>query len=323
VKKGLAMLVNQLDERDRVSIVVYAGASGLVLPPTPGNDKRTILDALERLQAGGSTNGGAGIELAYAQAAASFVQGGSNRVILATDGDFNVGTSGTDALIALAQAKAKTGVFLSVLGFGAGNLNDAMLEQVADKGNGQYAYIDSLAEAKKVLVQQASGTLLTIAKDVKIQVSFDPAAVRSFRLVGYENRVLAHQDFKDDRKDAGDIGAGHSVTAFYELVPARAGQTGHVADVALRFKMPDGTTSRQVDYPVKDEGRAFESASTDLRFGAAVAGFGMVLRGSPLRGDFGLADAARIAQGALGDDVGGHRRGFVTLVQKADAIRGR
>ncbi len=323
VKKGLAMLVQQLDERDRISIVVYAGASGLVLPPTPGNDKRTILDALERLEAGGGTNGGAGIELAYAQAAAHFVQGGSNRVILATDGDFNVGTSSTDALIALAQAKAKTGVFLTVLGFGAGNLNDRMLEQVADKGNGHYAYVDTLAEAKKVLVEQAAGTLLTIAKDVKIQVSFDPSAVKSFRLIGYDNRVLAHQDFKDDRKDAGDIGAGHSVTALYELVPVKPGATGHVADVALRFKMPDGTTSRQVDYAVKDQGRAFESASTDLRFGAAVAGFGMVLRGSQHRGAFGLPDAARIAEGALGDDLGGHRRGFITLVHKAEAIEAR
>lgn len=323
VKQGLSMLVQQLDERDRVSIVVYAGSSGLVLPPTPGNDKRTILDALDRLEAGGSTNGGAGIQLAYGQAKAAFVKGGANRVILATDGDFNVGVSGKEELTALAANEAKSGVFLTVLGFGQGNLRDGTLEQIADKGNGQYAYVDSLAEAKKVLVEQASGTLLTIAKDVKIQVTFDPKTVQSARLVGYENRVLAHQDFADDTKDAGDVGAGHSVTALYEIVPVATGAGTHLADVALRFKLPDGATSRLLEVPVVDGGGSFEGASTDLRFGAAVAGFGMVLRGSRHRGDFGLADAARIAEGALGDDVGGHRRGFVTLARKAEALRGR
>jgi Ca-activated chloride channel family protein len=329
VKEGLKLLVRQLDERDHVSIVVYAGAAGLVLPPTPGSDKRTILDALDRLEAGGSTNGGQGIQLAYAQAAANFVTGGTNRVLLATDGDFNVGVAGKDALVSLAQEKAKEGVFLTVLGFGQGNLRDATLEQVADKGNGHYAYIDSLAEAKKVLVDQAAGTLLTIAKDVKIQMTFDPGAVKSFRLVGYENRMLSHQDFKDDKKDAGDIGAGHTVTALYEIVPqaklstqpSTQPSTRTLGKVALRFKMPDGQTSREVDFPVVDEGGTFEAAPVDFRFGAAVAGFGMKLRGSKHLGDFGFADAARIGEGALGDDVGGHRRGFVALVQKASSLQ--
>ena len=322
VKEGMKLLVRQLGKSDRVSIVVYAGAAGLVLPPTPGSDRVTILEAIDRLQAGGSTNGGEGIQLAYAQAAASFVQGGTNRVLLATDGDFNVGVSGQDELIRLAQEKAKTGVFLTVLGFGQGNLRDSTLEQVADKGNGHYAYIDSLGEAKKVLVEQAAGTLVTIAKDVKIQIAFEPSAVRGFRLIGYENRILAHQDFADDNKDAGEIGAGHTVTALYEIVPAskeaKAGTS--LASLALRFKMPDGATSRQVDFPVIDGGGSFESAPVDLRFGAAVAGFGMKLRGSRLLGDFGFADASRIAECALGEDVGGHRRGFVALVQKAQAL---
>jgi Ca-activated chloride channel family protein len=320
VKKGLSMLVEQLDARDRVAIVVYAGAAGLVLPPTPGNDKRAILGALDRLEAGGSTNGGQGIELAYAQAAASFVQGGTNRVILASDGDFNVGVSSREALVSLIQQKATTGVFLSVLGFGMNNLRDQTLEQIANKGNGQYAFIDSLAEARKVFVEQATGTLLTIAKDVKLQVTFKPEAVQSFRLIGYENRVMAHQDFANDAKDAGEIGAGHSVTAFYEVVPTAPGK-GRLADVAVRFKMPDGATSRSLTFPIEDGGGAFEGASIDFRFGAAVAGFGMKLRGSRHAGDFGLADAARIAEGALGDDAGGHRRGFVELARKADATQ--
>ncbi|MFO0552730.1 MAG: von Willebrand factor type A domain-containing protein [Polyangiaceae bacterium] len=318
LKSSLQLLVEKLDARDKVSIVVYAGASGLVLPPTSGADKDKILGALDRLTAGGSTNGGAGIQLAYAQAKEAFIEGGINRVILATDGDFNVGTTTQDALVNLVAEKAKGGTFLTVLGFGMGNLNDSTLEALADKGNGQYAYVDSLAEAKKVLVEQASGTLLTIAKDVKIQITFDPTQVQSFRLIGYENRVMAHEDFANDKKDAGDIGAGHTVTALYEIVPVRAlAKNAHLGDVALRFKLPDGTTSRLVETKMVDGGALFSDASTDFRFATAVAGFGMVLRHSKNCGDLGLREVERMAQGALGDDEDGRRKEFVSLVKRA------
>jgi Ca-activated chloride channel family protein len=218
LKESLRILVNQLSAKDRVAIVVYAGASGLVLPST--NNRGEILSALDDLEAGGSTNGGAGIQLAYKTALDNFIQNGNNRVILATDGDFNVGLSSDDELVRLIENKRKSGVFLSVLGFGSGNLNDSMMEKLADKGNGNYAYIDSEDEARKALGQQAAGTLYTIAKDVKIQVEFNPALVAGYRLIGYENRLLADRDFNDDKKDAGEIGAGHSVTALYEIVPA-------------------------------------------------------------------------------------------------------
>ncbi len=321
LKKGFELLVEQLDARDTVSIVAYAGASGLVLPPTKGTEKKTILAALDGLKAGGSTNGGSGIQLAYKTAKEHFVDGGSNRVILATDGDFNVGVTSHADLVKLVEDQAKSGTFLTVLGFGLGNLKDHTMEQLADKGNGNYAYVDSVREARKVLVDQAAGTLNTIAKDVKIQVTFDPKSVQSFRLIGYENRVLAHKDFEDDTKDAGEIGAGHTVTALYEIVPkgAGAGPT-HVADVALRYKMPDGATSKLVETKVVDAGEAFSSASTDLRFAASVAGFGMLLRGSPHKGDLTFSKVVDIANGATGDDADGHRREFVGLVMKAGGI---
>ncbi len=324
LKQSLSMLVDQLDERDRVSIVVYAGASGVVLEPTAGNRRDAIRSALDRLQAGGSTNGGQGIELAYAMASRGFVEGGINRVILATDGDFNVGVTSRDDLVRMVEQKAKAGTFLTVLGFGSGNFRDGTMESLADKGNGNYAYVDSLAEAKKVLVEQASGTLNTIAKDVKIQISFDPDTVQSFRLIGYENRVLAHQDFTDDRKDAGEIGAGHRVTALYEIVPTRDVTPGtQLGEIALRYKMPDGATSRLVEARVVDGGARFDDATTDFRFAAGVAGFGMVLRRSPHRGDLDLAAVKRIASGAIGDDPDGYRRGFVSLVDRASALAGR
>jgi Ca-activated chloride channel family protein len=220
VKNALRMLVEKLGENDRVAIVVYAGASGLVLPSTTCNSKARIIAALEGLQAGGSTNGGEGLQLAYDTAVAGFIKGGTNRVILCTDGDFNVGVTGQDDLTKLIEAKAKSGVFLSVLGFGMGNLKDNTIERLADKGNGNAAYIDSIKEAKKVLVEQMGGTLVTVAKDVKIQVEFNPENIGSYRLIGYENRLLKAKDFHDDTKDAGEIGAGHTVTALYELVPA-------------------------------------------------------------------------------------------------------
>jgi len=328
LKKGLGLLVDQLGERDSVAIVVYAGSSGLVLPPTSGRERATIREALARLTAGGSTNGEAGISLAYQVAQQAFVKGGSNRVILATDGDFNVGVQSHEDLVRLIENKAKTGVFLSVLGFGTGNFRDRTMEQLADKGNGNYAYIDRLEEARRVLVEQASGTLHTIAKDVKIQITFDPALVRSFRLIGYENRVMAHNDFHDDRKDAGDIGAGHQVTALYEIEPARA-QPGtsvpaprgaHLATLALRYKEPDGVTSRLVTRDVTQSETAFSESPTDFRFAAAVAGFAMVLRGSGYRGSLGYSDVARLAEGALGQDPDGRRRELLGLVRAAERI---
>jgi Ca-activated chloride channel homolog len=323
LERGLEMLTDNLNERDHVAIVVYAGASGLVLPSTSGADKGVIKSALSQLQAGGSTNGGAGISLAYEEAKKNFVPGGINRVILATDGDFNVGVTNQDELVKLVQDKAKDGVFLTVLGFGRDNYRDSALESFADKGNGNYSYIDSLAEAKKVLVEQGSGTLQTIAKDVKIQVTFDPNVVASFKLLGYENRVLAHQDFANDKKDAGDIGAGHTVTALYEVV-LRDGQSAkpslHMADVALRYKEPDANTSRLVEAHVVDSGTNFEAAPSDFRFAVGVAGFGLLLRGSKTVGDFGYGDVERIASVALGDDPNGYRKEFVDLAKRTGEL---
>ncbi len=316
VKRSLALLVDQLDERDSIAIVAYAGSSGLVLPATPGNQHEKILAAFDKLSAGGSTNGGQGIKLAYDTAAKAFVQGGTNRVILATDGDFNVGVTGNGALEQLIQEKAKTGVFLSVLGFGVGNTKDATMETLADKGNGNYAYIDSLAEAKKVLVDQMGGTLITVAKDVKIQVTFDPKTVQSFRLIGYENRVMSHQDFNDDKKDAGEIGANHRVTALYDVIPVKGATKGtRYAKIALRFKDPDGATSRLVETNVEDSGASFDGATTDFRFAASVAGFGMLLRGSKYAGDLSYDQVATIASASVGDDADGHRKEFVSLVR--------
>jgi Ca-activated chloride channel family protein len=238
--QSMKLLVDQLERKDRVSIVVYAGNTGLVLPPTSGDRRREIREALDRLSAGGSTNGGAGIELAYATARKSFISGGNNRVILCTDGDFNVGVSNQSELVERIEQHAKEGIFLSVLGFGLGNLKDDTMEKLADRGNGNYAYIDSLAEARKVLVQQAGGTLVTVAKDVKIQVEWNPAQVGAYRLIGYENRMLAAQDFNDDKKDAGEIGAGHSVTALYEVVPQGAPEAAvHLhQEELIRLRIP-------------------------------------------------------------------------------------
>lgn len=345
VQAGLRLLAERLDARDRVALVVYAGASGLVLPSTPGSARAAILDAVDRLQAGGSTNGGAGIVLAYRVAAENRIAGGINRVILATDGDFNVGVTNRSDLVDLVAAKAKEGTFLTVLGFGRGNLKDDALESLADRGNGNYAYIDSLAEARKVLVEHFAGTLQVIAKDVKIQVEFNPARAAGYRLLGYENRVLAARDFRDDAKDAGEIGAGHCVTAFYEVVPAGAAVpgagvdplryratggltpegegSGELATVKLRWKEPDGEASAPAEFPVVDGGAGFDGADDDFRFAAAVAGFGMVLRESPHAGGLTLAAVREIAAGALGEDAGGHRAAFLGLVGLAEKAGGR
>jgi Ca-activated chloride channel family protein len=337
VQRSLALLVEQLRPDDRIALAVYAGASGLVLPPTAVAERAQILAAIERLGAGGSTNGAAGITLAYRTAREAFRQGGNNRVILATDGDFNVGVTSHDQLVRLIEKEAQSGVFLTVLGFGTGNLKDSTMEKLADHGNGNYAYIDSLAEARKVLVEQLSGTLLTIAKDVKIQVELNPARVGAYRLVGYENRRMAAQDFNDDRKDGGEIGAGHTVTALYEILPpgpasarilhidplryttpGTSTQSAELLTVKVRYKEPDGTTSRKLEFPLR--GDAGQALSPDLRFAAAVAAFGMVLRDSPLRGQADLPLVQRLLAAGLGQDPGGHRQGFVQLVAEARAL---
>ena len=349
LKKSMRMLVDRLTENDTVAMVVYAGASGLVLPPTTGDQKSVILHALDHLHAGGSTNGGAGIELAYKCAVDSFIRGGINRVILATDGDFNVGITNQGDLIRLIEKRRQSGVFLSVLGFGMGNLKDANLEKLADKGNGNYSYIDSEREARKVLVEQMNSTLVTIAKDVKIQIEFNPDRVQAYRLIGYENRVLAHQDFNDDRRDAGEIGAGHTVTALYEVVPAgidmnvpgvdplryqpsaerarieadRVEKAPHGSElmfVRLRYKRPDGESSRLIEIPLVDRNRRFSDSSRDFKFAAAVASFGMLLRDSSYRGDASFDAVLNWALAGKGEDPHGYRQGFLKLVIQAQSL---
>ena len=362
LKTAMKMLVSELGENDRVSIVTYAGEAGLRLPPTRGHEQQKISRVIDSLSAGGSTNGSAGINLAYEQAGAYFVPGGTNRVILCTDGDLNVGITSDDALVKLIKQKATSGVFLTVLGFGEGNLKDAIMEKLADNGNGVYAYIDSVREARKVLVEQLTGSTITIAKDVKIQIEFNPAQIAAYRLLGYENRILAAQDFNNDKKDAGEIGAGHTVTALYELVPAdiktddaparpgvdplkyqqpganllpensrtRAGgggsgpglvpAGGELLTLKLRYKDPDGQTSKLIEQPLTGRAQSFHSGSPDLQFAAAVASFGMILRGSEHRGASNLAAVAEIASGAIGNDPGGYRSEFVDLVRRAQSL---
>ncbi len=346
VLRGMKMLVEELGENDRVAIVVYAGAAGMVLDSISADQKEIILNALDRLHAGGSTNGGAGINLAYQTALDHFIEGGVNRVILCTDGDFNVGVTGTDTLVRLAEEKAKSDIFLSVLGFGMGNHNDAMMEQISNKGNGNYAFIDTDDEARKVLVEEINGTLVTIAKDVKIQVEFNPLEVLAYRLIGYENRMLAAEDFNDDTKDAGEIGAGHTVTALYEIVPAdveeeeevtapvdalkyqkrvrasAAAKTGELLTLKLRYKQPTGDKSTYLDFPVTDSGHDFGQTTRDFRFAAAVAEFGLLLRNSRYKGNATYAAVHEIATEAANGDESGYRKEFLELVAKAKAIVG-
>jgi Ca-activated chloride channel family protein len=342
VKESMKLLTNELREEDRVSIVVYAGAAGLVLPPTNGDNKRKIIDAFEQLQAGGSTAGGAGIELAYKIARENFVKNGNNRVILCTDGDFNVGLSSEGELVRLIEQKRQSGIYLTVLGFGMGNYKDSKMEQLADKGNGNYAYIDNIQEAKKTLVSEFGGTLFTIAKDVKIQVEFNPAKVKSYRLIGYENRKLKKEDFNDDKKDAGEIGSGHSVTALYEIAPVGEGdedtrvddlkyQSNNVKEsasnsdemmtVKFRYKKPDSETSIYLDVPVL-EGQVvkFEKSSDDFRFASAVAMFGMLLRDSEHKGESSYDKALALAKNAKGADKEGCRNDFIDLIRKAKQL---
>ena len=342
LKSALRMLVNQLRPQDRVAIVVYAGAAGLVLKPTSGADKETILEALSRLEAGGSTAGGAGLRLAYDVARKHHMEGGNNRLILATDGDFNVGPSSDAEMIRLIEERRDQGTFLTVLGFGTGNLQDAKMEQLADHGNGNFAYIDSTHEAQKVLVQEFGGTLYTIAKDVKLQVEFNPARVQAYRLIGYENRMLAAEDFNDDRKDSGDLGAGHTVTALYEVIPTGvdtstpirgldelryqrtaervARESPEMLFVKLRYKDPNGSRSRLLSHAVRDVDVV---PSTDFTFAASVAAFGMVLRDSKYRGAADLAAVLRWARSSLGRDDEGYRREFIRMVEEAQRLADR
>lgn len=337
LKYALGELVETLSAKDKVSMVVYAGSSGVVLKPTAGDRKAEIRAAIERLEAGGSTNGAGGIVTAYNLAQQAYDRGGINRVILATDGDFNVGVSSEGELIRLIEQRRETGVALTVLGFGMGNYKDGNLEKLADHGNGNYAYIDSKSEARKVLVEQGGSTLVTIAKDVKIQIEFNPDRVSSYRLIGYENRALADRDFNDDRKDAGDIGAGHSVTAIYEIVPPGAERanaevdplkyqhqrrtvaaaTGELATVKLRFKRPTASTSELLPVTVEDRPVALDRASDNYRFAVAVAGFGMLLRKSEHRGAVSYPMLDKLASQSRGSDISGYRRGLISLLAQA------
>lgn len=334
LKSAFKLLVDELDEDDRASIVVYAGAAGLVLDSTPGNEKDKILDALMNLEAGGSTAGAEGIKLAYDVAKKNFIKSGNNRVILATDGDFNVGISSEAELVRLIEKKRDEGIFLTVLGFGTGNYKDSKMESLADKGNGNYAYIDNIAEARKVLVNEMGATLNTVAKDVKIQVEFNPAKVKAYRLIGYENRLLRNEDFNNDSVDAGEIGAGHSVTALYEIVSANSDfevskvdelkyqksqlvESDEIATVKVRYKKPDSDTSELLSETVLE--KAEENTSKNLEFAAAVAEFGMLLRESKYKGNSSYDHVLEVAkQYADGDD--GYRSEFVKLVEKAESI---
>ncbi len=349
VKSAMTMMVDKLDKNDRVSIVVYAGAAGLVLEPTTGDQKTNIIKALDRLKAGGSTNGAGGIELAYKTASQNFIKGGVNRVVLATDGDFNVGTTSRDGLLDLVKKHADKNIYLSILGFGMGNYKDGMMETLSNKGNGNYAYVDNLNEARKVMVEQMSGTLITIAKDVKIQVEFNPKLVESYRLIGYENRILNHEDFNDDKKDAGDIGAGHTVTALYEITPAGAtsaasqsgvdalkyqaqaqakegklndqtSASGELLTVKLRYKRPDGDVSKKIEMVLQNTDRKFNSASSSFQFASAVAMFGMHLRESTHVKSVTLSQIKEIAKSSIGEDKNNYKKDFIELMDKYENI---
>ncbi len=337
VKSSMKLLVKKMRPQDRVAIVVYAGAAGLVLESTSGNDKETIYDAIDNLQAGGSTAGGAGIKLAYKVALDNFKQNGNNRVILASDGDFNVGSSSQADLQKLIENKRESGVFLTVLGFGMGNYRDGLAETLANKGNGNYAYIDSMQEAKKILVNEFGGTIMTIAKDVKLQIQFNPAAVKSYRLIGYENRLLRNEDFDNDKKDAGELGSGHTVTAIYEVISTKAGEkikTGKspryikqekqvsTADelmyVKFRYKEPDADKSKLIEKIVKRSDD--QSDSHRFQLSAAVAEFGMLLRNSQFKGKANYQQVISLARAGKGEDKHGYRSQFITIVETAEEI---
>ncbi|MEZ4956708.1 MAG: von Willebrand factor type A domain-containing protein [Saprospiraceae bacterium] len=344
LKSSLKMLVNNLREEDRVAITVYAGAAGLVLPPTSGNNRQKIYEAIDNLEAGGSTAGAAGIELAYQTAREHFVKNGNNRVILATDGDFNVGTSSDGELVSLIEKEREGGVFLTVLGFGTGNYKDNKMQKLADSGNGNHYYIDNINEGSKVLVNEFGGTLFTIAKDVKIQIEFNPTKVQGYRLIGYENRLLDKEDFNDDKKDAGELGSGHRVTALYEIIPAgvhseflgsvddlkyqkqevlkSASNSDEWLTIKLRYKQPDGDVSQLIERTVKGDVVYKNGPSDNFNFAAAVAEFGMLLRDSEFKKDASFTHAATLAKSAIGKDENGYRRELVDMIETMGALQG-
>ena len=341
VQSSLKLLVNNLRDEDRVAIVVYSGSAGEKLPSTSGSDKQKIRDAIYELTAGGSTAGGAGIKLAYKIAKQNFVKGGNNRIILCTDGDFNVGVSSDEGLEKLIEQERKSGVFLTVLGYGMGNYKDSKMQVLAEKGNGNHAYIDNLQEANRVLVNEFGATMHTVAKDVKLQIEFNPSQVQAYRLIGYESRLLKDEDFNNDAKDAGEMGAGHTVTAFYEVVPAgiKSDFTGKVDDlkyqktkpapavtnnskelltVKLRYKAPDGNTSKKIEQPLIDDKK--EKVSSDFRFASAVAMFGQLLRDSDFKGDATYDKVISLAKTSLDNDEKGYRREFIRLAETAEGL---
>ncbi len=339
VKVGLHLLIDQMRPEDHVAIVVYAGAAGVVLPSTSGKHKDLIKDALNQLQAGGSTAGGAGIELAYQIAEQNLIKNGNNRIILASDGDFNVGISSTDQLIKFIETKRDKDIFLTTLGFGHGNLNDANMEQLANKGNGNYNYIDNALEARKVFVTELGANLITIAKDVKVQVEFNPSIVKGYKLIGYVNRKLSNEDFNDDKKDAGEIGSGHSVTMMYEIIPANSDEefgliddlkyqsekevvfanTDEVLTVKFRYKKPKGTESILITHAMENQSVPFEHASTNCQFSSSVASFGMLLRGALEGENYGYKEVLKLAQANTGNDEDGSRKEFINLVALASS----
>ena len=342
VKSSLKLLTDQLRENDKVAIVVYAGNAGLVLSSINGTNKEKIKDAIDNLSAGGSTAGGEGIQLAYKIAQQNFIRGGNNRIILCTDGDFNVGASSDDDLVRMIEQERKGAVFLSVLGFGMGNYKDNKMQQLADKGNGNHAYIDNINEAKKVLVNEFGSTLFTIAKDVKIQVEFNPANVQAYRLIGYENRVIANEDFNDDLKDAGELGSGHTVTALYEIIPAgitdnftkmvdslkyqrndrriASGNSNEIMTIKLRYKKPDDNVSMLMVHTLTGKEIQLENTSDNFRFAAAVAEFGMLLRASSFKQESSYQQVTNLAKSAQGKDANGYRAEFVKLVDAAHSL---
>jgi Ca-activated chloride channel homolog len=341
VQASMNMLVDQLREQDKVAIVVYAGSAGLVLPSTSGTNKAKIKEAINNLQAGGSTAGGEGIKLAYKVAKDNFLKSGNNRIILATDGDFNVGASSDDELVRMIEQERKSGVFLSVLGYGMGNYKDNKMQQLADKGNGNHSYIDNINEARKVLVNEFGSTLFTIAKDVKIQIEFNPSKVQAYRLVGYENRMLASEDFNDDNKDAGELGSGHTVTALYEVIPVGVkddftktvdplkyqindkkivSNTDEIMTIKLRYKKPDEDVSKLITHTVMDNHTILTNTSDNFRFSAAVAEFGLMLRNSDYKQQASYSQVVSMAKGARGVDDNGYRAEFIRLVQSATSL---
>ncbi|MEO6638396.1 MAG: von Willebrand factor type A domain-containing protein [Ginsengibacter sp.] len=343
VKASMKLLTDQLREEDRISMVVYAGNAGLVLPPTSGSDKIKIKTAIDALEAGGSTAGGAGIQLAYKTATEHFMNKGNNRIILCTDGDFNVGASSNDDMVRLVEKERNHGIYLTVLGYGMGNYKDSKMEQLADKGNGNHAYIDGINEAKKVLVTEFGGTLFTIAKDVKLQVEFNPEKVAGYRLIGYENRLLNKEDFNDDKKDAGELGSGHTVTALYEIIPAGVQSdflksvdslkyqknktevttafNEEMLTIKFRYKAPDKDASELIIHNVIDRQVNINSTSANFRFAAAVADFAMLLRNSKYRGNSSYHQVMQLAKSAVGDDEEGYRGEFINLVKKASRLQ--